>query len=112
MFATTVEAGKLERALDLVERLHLEKSLNLAMTIADSHRKLVDLIEDVKDRKFAPADDYAEPEFTDQPYDDEDTSQRISPDADQARKGKRNFGDDPLDNSGPMRQVRQKANFA
>jgi hypothetical protein len=42
--------------LDLVERLHLEKSFEIAMTIADNHRKLVDLIEDVKDRRF-PHDD-------------------------------------------------------
>lgn len=52
MFAALVEAGKLERALDLVERLHLEKSFEIAMTIADNHRKLVDFIEDVKDRRF------------------------------------------------------------
>ena len=51
-FAAIVEAGKLERALDLVERLHLEKSFEIAMTIADNHRKLVDFIEHVKDRRF------------------------------------------------------------
>jgi chromosome transmission fidelity protein 4 len=56
MFAATVEAGKLERALDLVERLHLEKSFQFAMTIADGHRRLVDLIEDAKDRRFAAED--------------------------------------------------------
>ena len=56
MFAAVVEAGKLERALDLVERLHLEKSFEIAMTIADSHRKLVDFIEDVKDRRFPKED--------------------------------------------------------
>ena len=66
MFAAIVEAGKLERALDLVERLHLEKSFEIAMTIADHHRKLVDFIEDVKDRRF-PQDiaDYND-------YDDDD----------------------------------------
>ena len=53
MFTAIVEAGKLERALDLVERLHLEKSFEIAMTIADHHRKLVDLIEDVKERRFS-----------------------------------------------------------
>lgn len=53
MFAATIEAGKLERALDLVERLHLEKSFDFAMTIAEGHRRLVDLIEDAKERKFA-----------------------------------------------------------
>lgn len=58
MFAAIVEAGKLERALDLVERLHLEKSFEIAMTIADHHRKLVDLIEDVKERRFSSVMDY------------------------------------------------------
>ena len=54
-FAACVEAGKMERALDLVEqRLHLERSFDLAMRIADRHRKLVDLIEEAKDRKFPP----------------------------------------------------------
>ena len=38
--------------MDLVERLHLEKSFEIAMTIADNHRKLVDFIEHVKDRRF------------------------------------------------------------
>jgi chromosome transmission fidelity protein 4 len=60
MFAAILGAGKLERALDLVERLHLEKSFELAMTIADNHRKLVDLIEDVKYRRF-PLDDMGYP---------------------------------------------------
>jgi chromosome transmission fidelity protein 4 len=56
LFASIVEAGKLERALDLVERLHLERSFDLAMTIADRHRKLVDRIENVKELKF-PVDE-------------------------------------------------------
>jgi chromosome transmission fidelity protein 4 len=114
MFASTVEAGKLERSLDLVERLHLEKSLDLAMTIADSHRKLVDLIEDVKDRKFGPPCEqeagYDEPEYTDQHYDgEEDALQRITPDANQARKAKRSFEDEPMEGS---REVRRKPAFA
>ena len=71
MFAATVEAGKLERALDLVEKLHLEKSFDLAMRIADAHRKLVDFIEDAKDRKFGVPDD--------QSYEDDyETSQEFS----------------------------------
>lgn len=52
LFASMVEAGKLERALDLMERLHLERSFDVAMQIADRHRKLVDRIEQVRDRKF------------------------------------------------------------
>jgi siroheme synthase (precorrin-2 oxidase/ferrochelatase) len=63
MFAAIVEAGKLERALDLVERLHLEKSFEIAMAIADNHRKLVDFIEDAKERRFPilEADDVESP---------------------------------------------------
>ena len=84
MFAAVVEAGKLERALDLVERLHLEKSFEIAMTIADNHRKLVDLIEDVKDRRF-PLEDI---DYNVEDHDDITTDltrshsnrQRISPD--------------------------------
>jgi hypothetical protein len=52
MFVSIVQSGKLERALDLVDRLHLEKSYDLAMTIADKHRKLVSLIEDKKTHRF------------------------------------------------------------
>lgn len=91
MFAAVVEANKLERALDLVDRLHLEKSYDLAMTIADSHRKLVDRIEEARDRKFGVADeeedfDGASPEETEPDFD----SQRITPDASATRK--RSFG--------------------
>jgi hypothetical protein len=109
MFAATIEAGKLERALDLVERLHLEKSFDLAMTIADNHRKLVDLIEDVKYSKFAPQEaDYTEPD-----YDEQDvSSQRITPDSSHARKAKRAFERAPLEDSGPAREVRHKSAFA
>ena len=57
LFASTLDAGKAERALDLVDRLHLEKSYDLAMRLADSNRKLVDLIEDAKFKRFAVDDD-------------------------------------------------------
>ena len=126
MFAGIVEAGKLERALDLVERLHLEKSYDLAMTIADNHQKLVDLIEDAKDRKFGgppPVDD--EPAYTeddggaytgyddDEPADDhEDSHQRITPDSSSARK--RSMAEFSSD-AGPRetsRLVRRKQAFA
>ena len=57
LFAGVVEAKKLDRALDLVDRLHLEKSYDLAMRIADHHHKLVDRIEDAKHLRFgAPAE--------------------------------------------------------
>jgi hypothetical protein len=100
MFAATLEAGKLERALDLVDRLHLEKSYNLAMTIADSHRKLVDFIEDARDRKFnlqhddddenslaiAEDVDVVETSGMDSQY-----LQRVSPDSQYANKPKRSY---------------------
>jgi len=114
MFAATVEAGKSERALDLVERLHLEKSFDLAMTIADSHRKLVDLIEDAKDRKFGGPEE--EPEFTktESPENNEeycDSLQRITPDAFSSRKAKRSFDDLPGTGFGDARKVRRKQAF-
>lgn len=56
LFAATVDAGKLEAALDLVDRLHLEKSYDLAIRLADRHDKLADMIEDAKDRKFGIAE--------------------------------------------------------
>lgn len=84
MFASTVEAGKLERAYDLVDRLNLEKSYELAMAIADSHRKLVDLIEDAKENKFSPDEQDFDAESPD--YTDEARRPRISPDASASRK--------------------------
>jgi hypothetical protein len=97
MFAAIVEAGKLERALDLVERLHLEKSFEIAMTIADHHRKLVDLIEDVKERRFSSLMDYT--------ADDESFSRpKISPD--NSSQLKRSL------QSAEIRHVRPKQSFA
>jgi hypothetical protein len=87
MFASTVEAGKMERALDLVERLHLEKSYELAMAIADSHRKLVDNIEEAKERKFPPLEYDEEGEESEPPfYNDDIVRSRISPDVGTSRK--------------------------
>lgn len=106
IFAATVEAGKLERALDLVERLHLEKSYELAMAIADSHRKLVDFIDIAKLRQF-PQDEVEHFEVADSPDFNEDIGfPRISPDANSARKSKR-----PLDDI-ESREVRQKQTYA
>ena len=56
LFAAMVDSSKLERALDLVDRLHLEVSYNLAIQIADRHDKLADLIEEARDRKYRAAD--------------------------------------------------------
>lgn len=59
LFMATVEAGKLERALDLVERLHLEKSYEIAITVAErmNYRTLGDKIENFMHRRFAVEED-------------------------------------------------------
>lgn len=75
VFAATVEAGKMDRALDLVERLHLEKSYELAMVLARNHRRLSDSIEDAKFRRFGLPGVENLPEPT-----DIDFWQRVSPD--------------------------------
>lgn len=58
LFMATVEAGKLERSLDLVERLHLEKSFEIAITVAErmNYRILSDKIESYMHRRFATDD--------------------------------------------------------
>lgn len=106
MFAATIEAGKLERALDLVERLYLEKSFDLAMTIADRHRRLVDLIEDAKDRKFGGSEALTNTEDED----NEQPTSRITPDASSSRK--RNFDDLPGASLADARMIRHKAALA
>ena len=110
LFNTTVEAGKLERALDLVGRLHMEQSYDIASKLADSHRKhkLVDLIEEAKEERFGGGQDddeeslEATPATSANAYD----RRRISPDSSE-RLGKRSFHDD----SNP-RQVRGRRAFA
>ena len=62
LFAAMVDANKLERALDLVDRLHLEKSYDLAIQLADRQHKLADLIEEARDRRFGADDDEEEEE--------------------------------------------------
>jgi len=52
MFSRYVEAGKLERALDLVSRFQLEKSYDIAMQMGEQHHKLLDFIEAEKERRF------------------------------------------------------------
>ena len=49
-----IEGEKLEAALDLVHRLHLEKSFEIAMDVADRsrHRKLSDKIYAIMEEKF------------------------------------------------------------
>jgi len=110
LFAATVEAGKLERALDLVHRFQLEKSYEIAMVIADKHDKLVDFIEEAKENRFSVdiQEEAGNEEFSDDGgYDEENNgnsspqgdlyrvTQKISPDADHASKAKRSLDSTP-----------------
>ena len=64
-FAATVETGKLEKALDLVERLYLEKSFEIAKIVAADHGRLANMIEGVRDRRFGDSPDHFEtPDYT------------------------------------------------
>jgi hypothetical protein len=97
LFAATVDAENLEGALDLVDRLHLEKSFSLAIRLADHHRKLADLIDDAKDRRFVPEEeedeDCPEENFPSTTFMDRlAPSRQISPDAGLAFKIKRSMG--------------------
>ena len=86
LFNAVVQAGKVERAYDLVQRLHSERALDVAITWADrqGQRKLSDRIEEFKLRKYPPIDE-------EEPFDDsasfdsgvrsERSNARISPDA-------------------------------
>ncbi|GKY95432.1 hypothetical protein MPSEU_000504700 [Mayamaea pseudoterrestris] len=119
MFASMVEAGKLERALDLVDRLHMEKSFDLGMKIADRHHKLVDLIEEAKERRFGRDDhDQDDQELSDNDPFGETRGQsldrqRVTPDAISDRKYKRAFDDiNAADlKGGGGRQVRNRSAF-
>ena len=121
MFAAVVEAGKLERALDLVHRLHLEKSFDLAMKIGALHHKLVDLIEEAKDCRFGGQDDDDEQEKGsggDEGYSNtrspDVNRQRITPDGASGRHVKRAFDDIAATGlaGGGSRQVRSRGVFA
>jgi chromosome transmission fidelity protein 4 len=85
-----VDAGKLEAALDLIDRLHLETSYNLAIQLADRHHKLADMIEEAKLRRFADNDDDG--------YDDEEDGGPSSTFMDRIEEGteggKRNISPD------------------
>jgi len=56
LFFDILKAGKVERALDLVERLHLEKSFEIAIKASDrlNYLKLSDRIEAARDNRFPP----------------------------------------------------------
>ena len=65
-----VDANKIERAADLVDRLHNELSFDLAIQIAGRHDKLADIIDDAKFRKFNLAES-ATDESHCMPFDEE-----------------------------------------
>jgi len=52
LFAGMMDEGKVERALDLVDRLHLPKSFEIAARMAEHNRRVADFIEDAKHRYF------------------------------------------------------------
>ena len=59
LFMEIMKTGKLERALSLMNRLHLEKSFDIAIDSSDrmGHRKLSDKIEEIKLQRFPSVDD-------------------------------------------------------
>lgn len=98
LFAAFVDGNKLERALDLVDRLHLEMSYDLAIQLAGRHDKLADSIEEAKYRRFSienaehHSDDDVLSEEDDKQYSPETTkfidrlAPQISPEAGQSNK--------------------------
>lgn len=90
-FAATIEAGKLERALDLVNRLHLKQSYDIAMTLAANHRKMVELIEKAKKLKFASVNANASSDADDDddevvPTTSSDQGRQITPEMTEKRR--------------------------
>jgi hypothetical protein len=87
LFEAALRAGKVERALDLMERLHSELALDLAMKFADraNHSRLADRIEQKKAQKFP-----LEEEQFETPEEDFDDAQNYLPSQDQS-----DFHDDP-----------------
>lgn len=67
LFFDILKAGKVERALDLVERLHLEKSFEIAVKASDrlNFLKLSDRIEAARDARFPPEQFEEEEEMDD-----------------------------------------------
>lgn len=101
LFAEIVQCGKLDRALDLVDRLHLEKSYELAVKLSAGHHKLADLIEDAKEYKFGRG--FADsPDYITRGLGGMEPQQKITPDA---RPVKRPIIDGPSETE---RQVRNR----
>ncbi|EED90214.1 wd-40 repeat-containing protein [Thalassiosira pseudonana CCMP1335] len=67
LFNNIVREGKVERAFDLTQRLHLEKSYDIAVQVSDrvGHRKLSDRIEELKLQKYPIFDEEEEDFFDD-----------------------------------------------
>ena len=96
-----VDANKVERAADLVERLHNEVSFDLAIRIAGRHDKLADIVEQAKFNKFSPPDDEHalsdEEEYSNSPETtllkrfEAPSSRNVSPDAGAAPNSKRDL---------------------
>jgi hypothetical protein len=107
LFNALVESGKLERALDLVDRLHLAKSFDIAMVISDSNRKLVDLIEEARDRRFGGDSTTASFDEDANMFGSHSTTRQISPDSDLARNSKRQAEDDVDPSWQPHQRTKQ-----
>lgn len=116
-----VDSNKIERAADLINRLHNEVSFDLAIQIAGRHDKLADIIEEVKFNKFSPADDGVvendyllsdaevssrSPETTLINRFGAPTSHNVSPDAGLSAKSKREggAGSAPFQSARPKKQ--------
>ena len=96
LFAGMMDEGKVERALDLVDRLHLPKSYEIAARMAEHNRKLADLIEDAKLRCF-------QHEASDS-LDDGTTKPRVS------NSGSPNAGDKELQFVTPVSNLQKRSN--
>lgn len=132
LYQVALLAGKVERALDLTERLHSENALNIAIKFADraGNTKLADKIEETRALKFPPEEELdASPmdDFDDHigvgaqrylptveqqtEFDDDSAHQRITPES--TRTPKRSFDDlsssasDEENDDGP-KQARSK----
>ncbi|KAL7578377.1 hypothetical protein ACA910_012779 [Epithemia clementina (nom. ined.)] len=110
MFAETVKAGKLEKALDLVERLHLEKSFELAMILATNHAKLASKIEGIRERRFGGHyfDPYESSDLAIVGPGSTDRSTKTSPDASFVPRTKRPIEERDSDNNMSDRATRKR----
>ena len=79
----------------MVDRLHLEKSYDLAMKIAENYTKLVDFIEEAKDNKFPPEElDDEQSEYNYDGFDDDNCISN-SPQGSRTHQPSRKISPDP-----------------